>query len=78
MPEAPFQIRHPDGRQYALRSVAVFLDRYEPEGFAITNPPPVDYVYPADELSEERAKRKPKPQPKASVKADDKKADEKP
>lgn len=35
-----FKIEHPDGREYALTSLKVFQERYEPDGFRIAKPQP--------------------------------------
>lgn len=59
----PFRIEHKDGREYALRSLKVFHDRYEPEGFKIAKDQP--YGWTAPKTSEA------KDAPKAAEKAGD-------
>lgn len=53
----PFLIRNPDtGVEFELADVAFFVREYQPQGFVIVDPAPMNYRVPdADEMAEAKA-----------------------
>lgn len=48
----PFKIEHKDGREYALRSLKVFRDTYEPQGFTIAKDQPYGWTAPKTDAAD--------------------------
>lgn len=66
----PFLIRHPETREeYELADVAFFVREYQPRGFVIVDPAPMNYTVPEIPKAEK---------PKAEPKQDDEPKAEKP